>query len=594
MPGKFLVNLGATLTNSTSVNLDIAATDASGVAEMQFSNDGATWSSPEPYATTKSWTLEPGDGTKTVYVKFKDNVGNWSIAYSDSIILDTTAPTVSIASPSVAATNDTTPLLTFTASDGTVVVKVNGAAVNKVSGDSLDTLSDGSHTVRVESTDAAGNMGFAEVSFTVDTVAPSVAISPVTTPTNVSNQTITGTMEAGATVTVAVNTTATAGPVTYPSPTTWSCAITGLVDGANNIAVTATDAANNSATAATSIAYDSVAPTVSITSPAAGVTNDNTPLLTLDKGDGTAVVKVDGAIVDTASGQSLDALTDGSHTVRVESTDAAGNTGFAEVSFIIDTIVPSVSINQVTTPTNVGSQTITGNRESGATITAAVNTSASVGSVTYPTATTWSCEINGLIEGANNVIVTATDTGANSATASASIIYDVTAPGVAITSPAAAPTNDNTPHLTYTVSDGAVIVKVDGSTVSKVAGDSLDTLADGAHTVRVESTDDAGNTGFAEVTFTVDTAPPAVSINPVVTPTKLTYQTITGAMESGATVTVSVNTAATPGSVTNPTATTWSCTISNLAYGVNTIAATARDAAGNAASATASITEKTH
>ena len=54
---------------------------------MQFSNDGATWSSPEPYATTKSWTLEPGDGTKTVYVKFKDNVGNWSIAYSDSIIL---------------------------------------------------------------------------------------------------------------------------------------------------------------------------------------------------------------------------------------------------------------------------------------------------------------------------------------------------------------------------------------------------------------------------------------------------------------------------------------------------------------------------
>ena len=110
----------------------------------------------------------------------------------------------------------------------------------------------------------------------------------------------------------------------------------------------------------------------------------------------------------------------------------------------------------------------------------------------------------------------------------------------------------------------------------------------------MESTDDAGNTGFAEVTFTVDTAPPAVSINPVVTPTKLTYQTITGAMESGATVTVSVNTAATPGSVTYPTATTWSCTISNLAYGVNTIAATARDAAGNAASATASITEKTH
>jgi hypothetical protein len=171
----------------------------------------------------------------------------------------------------------------------------------------------------------------------------------------------------------------------------------------------------------------------------------------------------------------------------------------------------------------------------------------------------------------------------------ASIIHDATAPGVAIASPAAAPTNDNTPLLTYTVSDGTVIVKVDGTTVSRVAGDSLDVLADGSHTVRVESTDVAGNTGFSEATFTVDTVPPSIGINPVTTPTKLTSQTVTGTRESGAIVAVTVNTSAAPGTVTYPTATTWSCTITGLVKGENGIAATARDAAENSARATTTI-----
>jgi hypothetical protein len=57
---------------------------------MQFSNDDITYSTPEAYGTTKSWTLSPGDGTKTVYAKFKDVPGNWSTTYSDTIELRTT------------------------------------------------------------------------------------------------------------------------------------------------------------------------------------------------------------------------------------------------------------------------------------------------------------------------------------------------------------------------------------------------------------------------------------------------------------------------------------------------------------------------
>lgn len=102
--GTVTINAGDAYTTSTSVTLTISASDTggSGMGQMQFSNDGTTWSSWEAYATSKAWTLTSGDGTKTVYVLFKDGAGNISDAdgavagnqpYTDTIILDTTAPT---------------------------------------------------------------------------------------------------------------------------------------------------------------------------------------------------------------------------------------------------------------------------------------------------------------------------------------------------------------------------------------------------------------------------------------------------------------------------------------------------------------------
>jgi len=91
--GSVNINVGAAATNSTSVTLALTCSDANGCSQMQFSNDNSTWSTAETYAATKSWTLASGDGTKTVYAKFKDAVGNWSSAVSDTITLDATAPT---------------------------------------------------------------------------------------------------------------------------------------------------------------------------------------------------------------------------------------------------------------------------------------------------------------------------------------------------------------------------------------------------------------------------------------------------------------------------------------------------------------------
>jgi len=92
--GTIVINGGDDYTNSSSVNLTLYAWDTeSGVAEMQFSNNGIDWSTPEVYAASKAWALSAGDGEKTVYAKFKDIVGRWSGAITDTIILSNTVTT---------------------------------------------------------------------------------------------------------------------------------------------------------------------------------------------------------------------------------------------------------------------------------------------------------------------------------------------------------------------------------------------------------------------------------------------------------------------------------------------------------------------
>ena len=94
--GSVVINGGANATNSRNSTLALSAADAlSTVTQMRFSNTGTSYSAAEAYATTKAWTLSAGAGTKQVYVQFKDAPGNWSSAFTDTIILDTTAPTIS-------------------------------------------------------------------------------------------------------------------------------------------------------------------------------------------------------------------------------------------------------------------------------------------------------------------------------------------------------------------------------------------------------------------------------------------------------------------------------------------------------------------
>jgi hypothetical protein len=191
--GTIIIDNNAAYTRSTTVTLSLSAVDT-GIgmgpgAEMRFSNDNVNWSSPEPYAASRQWSLSAGDGAKRVYALYKDAAGNWMpSAVNDSIILDTILPTASIASPANGANlNMAAVTVKGAASDANGVASVS---VNGVSAQSDDNfahwtaavpLSEGGNTISVTARDNAGNTrtGAASITVNVDTTPPSPPAMPI-------------------------------------------------------------------------------------------------------------------------------------------------------------------------------------------------------------------------------------------------------------------------------------------------------------------------------------------------------------------------------------------------------------------------------
>jgi hypothetical protein len=95
--GTVTIDMGAEYTRNTTVTLAIAASDPIGVQAMLVSNSadfkGALWTE---FQESLAWSLLPGDGERTVFVKLRDNGMHVSPAISGSIKLDSTAPSVSV------------------------------------------------------------------------------------------------------------------------------------------------------------------------------------------------------------------------------------------------------------------------------------------------------------------------------------------------------------------------------------------------------------------------------------------------------------------------------------------------------------------
>ncbi|MEK7448333.1 MAG: right-handed parallel beta-helix repeat-containing protein, partial [Planctomycetota bacterium] len=118
--GSISINASAPATSSTAVTLLLFSQDPeSGVTQMRFSNDAANWTAWMPYLSPKTYNLSPPDGTKTVYVEYKNGAGLTAI-FSDTIILDTTPPVITAIitpAPNAAGWNNTDVTVSFSATD---------------------------------------------------------------------------------------------------------------------------------------------------------------------------------------------------------------------------------------------------------------------------------------------------------------------------------------------------------------------------------------------------------------------------------------------------------------------------------------------
>jgi len=207
------------------------------LTDERVRNESAPFDHPELFVPNGH--LPDGE---TEFIKIPARDANGVAASTIALTLD----------PVVSPTNQTVQIIGGTKDTGTSVT----VSINSGSPSPADTTTDttwsttliglvaGSNTVTVTATDSGGTETTVTESIFVDTVDPTLTINAVTTPTVNALQTISGTVEPGATLLVSTNTSATASPAT-PSGGNWSAQISGLTPGANAIGVAAIDPAGN-------------------------------------------------------------------------------------------------------------------------------------------------------------------------------------------------------------------------------------------------------------------------------------------------------------------------------------------------------------
>ena len=344
------------------------------VTQMRFSNNGNSYSTAEAFAPTKAWTLSNGAGTKTVYVQFRDAAGNWSTAATDTIVLDTTAPTIS----GRTATNITgsSAQITWTTNEATTSRVEYGLTTSYGSLTTLDATLVTAHSValtglvpnttynyRVRSIDAAGNEAIsANSTFKTTAVADTI---PPSTPTGLTATAVSAT-QINLSWNASTDNVAVTGYQIFRNgtqvgtSTTTTFSDTGLLPNTTySYTVRAVDAAANGSgqsapASATTLTPDTTLPTATITAPTGSAPLSGTVTISASASDNVGVggvtFLVDNAVVgrgeDTTSPYSVSwdttTVPNGVHTIIARARDTSGNTG--------DSLPVSVTVSNTQLP----------------------------------------------------------------------------------------------------------------------------------------------------------------------------------------------------------------------------------------------------
>jgi len=627
------------VTNLSSLNLGGTATDNVSVASVSWSRaegGGATGSATGTTVWNANVPLVAG--TNTITVTATDTAGGTSTDVL-TVTRDTTLPAITITAPTGApafATNAAPLLLGGTSSDNTAVASVTwsnsatggtGSATGTAIWTATIALANGVNPVVVTATDTAGNVNTASISVTFDAVVPTVTItSPTSLPSFITSAT---TIAIGGTATDNVSVTSVtwanaanlASGTAGGTPAAWTVASIPLVAGDNPITVTATDSAGNTSTDLITVRQDSVAPTIVITTPTltgtyvtnlsplnlGGTSNDDVSVASVSWSN-PAVPASGGATGTTVWNASIPVAA-GVNTITVTVTDTAGNTGTAVITVTQDLTPPAVTITGPTAlptfSTASPSVTLSGTASDAVGLASVTWTNTSSGGSGTATGTTaWSAAVP-LTPGSNTVVVTATDTAGNTATASITVINDTQPPTITISTPTSA-ASFNSPLSPLTVggsaSDNVGVTTVSwtnsatggsGTATGTTNWSASITLVQGSNQITVTAVDDVGNTSIDTITVSYDPVAPSVNITgPTSTgtySTKISPLDISGTSSDNlvvTSVTFANTTTGTTGTATGTTA--WSASVP-LTSGTNVISVTATDGVGNTSSATLTV-----
>ncbi|MEG5965897.1 Ig-like domain-containing protein [Enterobacter hormaechei] len=565
----------------------IQVKDGSGstIASTMVAKDG-TWTVTLPTQADgeHTWSVVQIDGSKTtsagsinVTVSTADTSVTLATTAGDNVInASEQSAGFTLSGTSKNLAQGTALTVTLNGRTYTAEVGANGAWSVKVPAADAQALGDGTWTVNVSGKDAAGNTVSGSQTIGVDTASPVISVDTIAQDNIINaaehNQPLTLTgktdAEAGQIVTVTLNGknhTATVGSDGSWSVTLPASEVQTLANGEHTLTVNVSDKAGNGSSITADFTVDTAAPVVTINTVAGddilntseqgqaqiisgqanGAAEGDVVTVTVGGKTFTGVVQADGSWSVGVPASVIGALGEGSHSISVAVTDAAGNTGSATHGITLSGNPPEFTLDPISQDNVLNAQEAmqplslsgTSNLPNGSAVTVTLN------NVNYQATVEngrWSVQVpvSDVLDLANTlytVSVSGTDSVGNSGSAEANLLVDTVLPQVIVNTFAGDNLVNNAEAAVDQTLSGRVTGAAAGDTVSVTVGGKsytatvgsdlkwsvtipsadLQAFGDGDLTFSASVTNAHGNTGTGERDININAELPGLRVNTI-------------------------------------------------------------------------------
>ncbi|CZU67113.1 type 1 secretion target domain-containng protein [Enterobacter hormaechei] len=572
-------------TGQPGATIQVKDSSGSTIASTMVAKDG-TWTVTLPTQADgeHTWSVVQIDGSKTtsagsitVTVSTADTSVTLATTAGDNVInASEQAAGFTLSGTSKNLAQGTALTVTLNGKTYSAEVGANGAWSVKVPAADAQALGDGTWTVNVSGKDAAGNTVTGSQTIGVDTAAPAISVDTIAQDNIINaaehNQPLTLTgktdAEAGQIVTVTLNGknhTATVGSDGTWSVTLSASEVQAMANGEHTLTANVSDKAGNGASTTADFTVDTAAPVVTINTVAGddilntseqgqaqiisgqanGAAAGDVVTVTVGGKTFTGVVQADGSWSVGVPASVIGALGEGSHSISVSVTDAAGNTGSATHGITLSGNPPEFTLDPISQDNVLNAQEAmqplslsgTSNLPNGSAVTVTLN------NVNYQATVengSWSVQVpvSDVLDLANTlytVSVSGTDSVGNSGSAEANLLVDTALPQVILNSFAGDNLVNNAEAAVDQTLSGRVTGAAAGDTVSVTVGGKsytatvgsdlkwsvtipsadLQAFGDGDLTFSASVTNAHGNTGTGERDININAELPGLRVNTI-------------------------------------------------------------------------------